>query len=76
MKTVTSRDNAAYKAMARLAASGAQRRREGASILDGAHLLAAFLDSGRRPEELMVSRAGLADPEVAALARALRACAA
>ena len=67
MRTVASRDNAAYKAMARLAASGAQRRREGASILDGAHLLAAFLDSGRRPEELVVSRAGLADAEVAAL---------
>lgn len=67
MKAVASRDNAAYKAMARLAASGAQRRREGASILDGAHLLAAFLDSGRRPDELMVSRAGLANPEVARL---------
>jgi TrmH family RNA methyltransferase len=67
MKTVASRDNAAFKAMARLAASGAQRRREGASVLDGAHLLAAFLDSGRTPDELMVSRAGLADPEVARL---------
>jgi len=67
MKSVASRDNAAYKAMAKLAASGSERRRSGESILDGAHLLAAFLDSRRKPEEVMVDAAGLADPEVAAL---------
>jgi len=67
MKTIASRANAAYKAMARLAASGSERRRSGASVLDGAHLLAAFLDSGRKPDELMLSRAGLADPEIAQL---------
>ncbi len=67
MKTVSSRDNPAFKAMARLAASGHERRRSGASVLDGAHLLAAFLDSGRKPEEVMVSRAGFADPEIARL---------
>jgi TrmH family RNA methyltransferase len=67
MKTIASRENAAFKAMARLAASGSERRRSGASVLDGAHLLAAFLDSGRKPDELMLSRAGLADPEIAEL---------
>ena len=67
MKTVASRDNAAYKAMARLAASGAERKRSGMSVLDGAHLLCTFLDSGRRPEEVVVNRAGLADREIAAL---------
>jgi RNA methyltransferase, TrmH family len=67
MKSVASRDNAAFKAMARLVASGTERRRSGASVLDGAHLLAAFLDSGRKPEDVMVNRAGLADPEVARL---------
>ena len=67
MKTVASRDNAAYKAMARLVASGAERRRGGVSILDGAHLLGAFLDSGRKPEEVMVNRAGLENAEIAAL---------
>jgi TrmH family RNA methyltransferase len=67
MKTVASRDNAAFKAMARLASNSNERRRSGLSVLDGAHLLAAFLDSGRKPEEVMVSRAGLADPEVARL---------
>ena len=67
MKSVASRDNAAFKAMARLAASGSERRKSGMSVLDGAHLLAAFLDSGRKPEEVMVNRAGLEDHEVAAL---------
>jgi RNA methyltransferase, TrmH family len=67
MKSVASRDNAAYKAMAKLVASGSERRRRGESLLDGAHLLAAFLDSGRKPEELMVDAAALADAEIAAL---------
>ena len=67
MKSVASRDNAAYKAMARLVASGGERRKRGLSVLDGAHLLAAFLDSGRQPEEVMVNRAGLEDAEIAAL---------
>ena len=69
MKSVTSRDNAAYKAMAKLVASGSERRRSGMSVLDGAHLVAAFLDSGRTPEEVMVNRAGAEDPAIAALAR-------
>ena len=67
MKAIASRENAAFKAMARLASSSSERRRRGASVLDGAHLLAAFLDSGRKPEEVMVSRTGLADREIAAL---------
>ena len=67
MKAIASRDNPAFKAMARLVASGSERRRSGASVLDGVHLLAAFLDSGRKPESLMVSRAGLEDAQVARL---------
>ena len=67
MKAIASRENAAFKAMARLASSASERRKRGASVLDGAHLLAAFLDSGRKPEEVMVSRTGLADAEIAAL---------
>jgi RNA methyltransferase, TrmH family len=67
MRSVASRDNPSYKAMVKLAASGSERRRNGESVLDGAHLLAAFLDSGRKPEELMVDAAALADPGIAAL---------
>lgn len=67
MKAVASRDNAGYKAMARLASSASERRRSGLSVLDGAHLLAAFLDSGGKPEEVMVSGAGLESAEIARL---------
>ena len=67
MRAVASRDNPGYKAMAKLVASASERRRTGLSVLDGAHLVAAYLESGRRPEEVMVSRAGLADAEVARL---------
>ncbi|HXS51261.1 MAG TPA: RNA methyltransferase [Usitatibacter sp.] len=67
MKAIASRENAAYRAMARLAASASERRKRGASVLDGAHLLGAFLDSGRKPEEVMVSRSALGQPEVARL---------
>ncbi len=67
MKSVSSRDNAAYRSMAKLVSSGSERRKSAASVIEGAHLLAAFLDSGRTPEEVMVDAAGLADPEVARL---------
>jgi TrmH family RNA methyltransferase len=53
--------------MARLVASGSQRRKSGLSVLDGAHLLAAYLDSGRVPREVMLNRAGATDPRIAAL---------
>ena len=67
MKRVASRENAAYKAIAHLVASGSERRRSALSVLDGDHLLGAFLDSGRRPDEVMVNAAGLADTRIAAL---------
>lgn len=67
MKAISSRDNAAYKEVARLFSSGQARRKHGVSLLDGAHLVAAFLDSGRSAASVMVNAAGLADPEIAAL---------
>jgi TrmH family RNA methyltransferase len=67
MKRVTSRDNAAFKSLVKLAHSASERHRSGLSVLDGAHLVAAFLDAGGKPEQVVVSDAGLADAEVAAL---------
>lgn len=67
MKAITSRDNALFKAMAKLAASSSERRRRGLSIVEGAHLLAAYLDGIGQPDEVLVSRAALEDPEVASL---------
>lgn len=67
MKSVASRDNPLFKAIAKLIASAAERRKTGMSVLDGAHLLGAFMEAGGTPEEIMVSQAGLADPEIARL---------
>ena len=67
MKSIASRDNAQFKAMAKLAASSSERRRSGLSVLDGAHLLAAYLDAGGKPEAILVNRAGSEDAEIAAL---------
>ena len=46
MKTIASRDNAAYKALAKLASSAAERRRRGLTVIEGAHLVQACLDAG------------------------------
>jgi TrmH family RNA methyltransferase len=64
MKTVASRDNPSFKAISKLVSSAAERRKTGMSVLDGVHLLGAFLDAGGKPEEVMVSEAGLADREI------------
>ena len=57
--------------MAKLVASAAERRKTGVSVLDGAHLLTAFLDSGGKPAEIMVSETGMIDTEVARLLQRL-----
>ena len=69
MKSVNSRDNPAYKAMHRLVSKSSERKASGMSVLDGAHLVGAFLDSGRTPEAVMVNRAGAEDAEVIELVR-------
>jgi TrmH family RNA methyltransferase len=69
VKNVASRDNPAFKAMARLAASAAERRKRGLTVLDGAHLVRAFLDAGHSIDTLLVSRTALERPEVGDIAR-------
>jgi TrmH family RNA methyltransferase len=69
VKNVASRDNPAFKAVARLAASAAERRKRGLTVLDGAHLVASFLEAGHAVETLLVSRSALDRPEVGAIVR-------
>jgi TrmH family RNA methyltransferase len=69
VKSVASRDNPAFKAVARLVASAAERRKRGLTVLDGAHLVGSFLDAGHGVETLLVSRSALERPEVDAIAR-------
>lgn len=70
MKSIASRDNATYRQFARLVASSAERRKSGLSLVEGPHLLGAFLHAGGSPEHVVVNRAGLEDAEIAALVRA------
>jgi TrmH family RNA methyltransferase len=67
LKAINSRENAQYKGVKRLVASAAERRKRERSVLDGAHLLAAFLDAGHAPDEVYVTAAGLERDEVARL---------
>ncbi|AJW45226.1 MULTISPECIES: TrmH family RNA methyltransferase [Ralstonia] len=67
MKHITSRDNAVFKHLKALSGSTQQRRRAGQSMLDGVHLVAAYLDAGFIPQQCLVSERHLAHPEVAPL---------
>ena len=73
MKLVTSRDNAFYKELIKLSSSARQRGKSMQTLLDGAHLLAAFLASGKQPEHLIVTEAALSNPEISALIQQLPA---
>jgi TrmH family RNA methyltransferase len=67
VKRIDSSANPRYKALRRLVESSRERARSGRSLLDGAHLVAAYLDSAGLPEEIAVSRQGSQDPEIRAL---------
>ena len=67
IKAVTSRDNATFKAMAKLASSSSERKRRRLSLIEGDHLLAAYLDSGEKPAEILVNRAAFETPAIARL---------
>ena len=67
MKTITSRDNPAVKRLHGLAHSARDRRSEGRTLLDGAHLVRAALDAGWPLRELVASDQGLARAEIADL---------
>ena len=67
MKFIQSRDNPFFREIAKLAGSARQRGKENRTLLDGAHLLAAYLDSGFRPLHILVNSAALDDAEVEAL---------
>lgn len=67
MKLIQSRDNPFYKELVRLAANARQRGKAGQALLDGAHLLAAYLAVGHQPRHVLVNRAAPQDAEVAAL---------
>lgn len=67
MKSIQSRDNPFYKELAKLSGSARQRNKSGQTLLDGAHLLAAYLDSGNQPQHILLNSAALRDDEITGL---------
>jgi len=72
MKSIQSRDNPFYKELARLSGSARQRNKSRQTLLDGAHLLAAYLDSGNQPRHILLTAAALHDGEIAGLLQRLQ----
>ena len=64
MKTITSRDNPRFKALRALAEDGRERRRQGRTLLDGMHLVGAWLARRGLPELIVVSEHGLGQGEI------------
>jgi len=71
MKHITSRDNPDFKALKALATDAREQRRQDLSLLEGSHLVAAYRDKVGRPERLIVSEHGAAQPEIMALQETL-----
>ncbi|WP_426338258.1 TrmH family RNA methyltransferase [Pseudoduganella sp. S-14] len=73
MKNITSRDNAQYKELAKLATNSQARRKAGRSLLDGVHLCETWLALRGHPEQAIVAEGALHNPEVAAIIARLEA---
>lgn len=54
-KHITSRDNPFFKGLRKLAESSRERRKSAKTLLDGEHLIAAYVATGRLPEALILS---------------------
>jgi RNA methyltransferase, TrmH family len=67
MRSIRSRDNPLFKELAKLSGSARQRDKAKQTLLDGAHLLGAYLDSGNQPRHILLNAAALHDGEIAGL---------
>lgn len=57
MKHIQSRDNPFYKELIKLSTSARSRSKAGQTLLDGAHLLNAYLDAGLIPRHILLNSA-------------------
>ena len=74
MKQISSRDNPVYKKLYRLAEDARECRKQGRSLIDGPHLVAAYREQVGLPELLLVSESGVERPESQALIEAHAGC--
>lgn len=64
MKTIRSRDNALVKQLVALAHSSRERKKAGLTVLDGIHLVRAYVDAVGEPIAVMISESACDRPEV------------
>lgn len=69
MSVLRSRDNPQVKRWAKLARESRLRRSEGRALIEGRHLLEAFLSRRLKPAAVLATEAALADAETASLVR-------
>lgn len=67
LKTITSRDNAYVKQLVALSGSSRERRKQNLTVLDGVHLVRAYMDAQGVPDSLAVAESAQARDEVRAL---------
>lgn len=72
-KHITSRDNPFFKSLHKLAESARERRKESKTLLDGEHLITAYVAAGNLPETLLLSQGAAVTPAIKALVDKLRA---
>jgi RNA methyltransferase, TrmH family len=72
MKLIQSRDNPFFKELIKLTGSARQRNKTDQTLLDGAHLLSAYLDSGNQPSHILLNAAALQDDEIVGLLDCLK----
>ena len=63
MKTIQSRDNAVAKHLISLATSSRERKKTGHTVLDGAHLVTAYIDAGFIPYSIAIRESAIASPD-------------
>jgi TrmH family RNA methyltransferase len=61
---VTSADNPRFRGLLKLHQSSRERRKAGLSLLDGVHLVTAYLENVGAPDEIVVSRSRMEEREI------------
>ena len=64
LKLINSVENPRFKALLKLMQSSRERRKQGLSLLDGAHLITAYHEHLGLPEQVVVSKSGLSNSEI------------
>jgi TrmH family RNA methyltransferase len=70
LREISSVDNPHFRSLLKLHQSSRERRKAGLSLLDGVHLVAAYLERLGAPQSIVVNRSALENPEIASLLRA------